>query len=153
MVIFTVTGQHKVVEYGLRNRFLFQKKWNAQILFIQFIYLCIFRSMKTFNTSRPIWQSHHLLVCSLRIAPVSFYDWLIIVSAFLYIVYFVDVVGRASGWRHCSRRNVKKTEIEMEGPSAIEPGKDVSRDINKTIIIAKIMVVTIFLPCTNIHAA
>ena len=50
------------------------------------------------------------------------YDWMIIVTTLLYVVYFVDIVGRAAGWKFLVRKNTNRTEIEMEAPSNIQPG-------------------------------
>ena len=69
--------------------------------------------------SFPITNIHSLS----RIAPVSMYDWLVIVTTLLYIIYFIDIVGRAAGWKCLGRKNKNRTEIEMEAPSNIQPGK------------------------------
>jgi hypothetical protein len=59
----------------------------------------------------------------LRIAPVSVYDWLIILTTLLYVVYFVDILGRAAGWKCVLKKKKARTELEMEAPSNIQPGK------------------------------
>ena len=64
----------------------------------------------------------HIEFSSTRTAPISMYDWMIIVTTLLYVVYFVDIVGRAAGWKFLVRKNTNRTEIEMEAPSNIQPG-------------------------------
>ena len=52
------------------------------------------------------------------------YDWLIILTTLLYILYFVDIIGRAAGFKCCGKRGAARIELEMEAPSNIQPGKN-----------------------------
>lgn len=58
-----------------------------------------------------------------RIAPVSVYDWLILLTTLLYILYFVDIIGRTAGWKCFSTKSTVRTELEMqmENPTSIPP--------------------------------
>ncbi|KAL5269301.1 hypothetical protein ACHWQZ_G002946 [Mnemiopsis leidyi] len=74
-----------------------------------------------FNETAEIEKTLKSYLNKHRTAPISMYDWMIIVTTLLYVVYFVDIVGRAAGWKFLVRKNTNRTEIEMEAPSNIQP--------------------------------